>query len=62
MARVLGLLYHAVVEVQPGKLAIDEAVRIIRPDARRRLTWRFRPTFRGDRRCPMAPNQHFPVG
>ena len=34
MARVLRLLHHAVVEVEPGQLAVDEAVRAVRRDRR----------------------------
>ncbi len=39
MARVLRLLQHAVVEVEPGQLAVDEAVGAVRRD-RGRVGWR----------------------
>jgi hypothetical protein len=46
VARVLGLLQHPMIEVEPGQLAIDEAVRIVGRDRVRR---RRRRLLRGKR-------------
>ena len=57
MARVLGLLHHAMVEVEPGQLAVDEPVGTVRRD--RGLVGR-RPLRRAvqHRRRPVAAREH----
>ncbi len=40
VARVLRLLDHAVVEVEPGQFAVDEPVRTVRPDGELIGSWR----------------------
>ena len=54
MARVLGLLDHAVVEVEPGKLAVDEPVGTVRRD-RGLVGWRLAAAGRSSTCAELLP-------